>query len=193
MTAERETNEILDPILRTFRRTLQLTLEAQLVDTYISGSAQMTEWGGRPYEGPPIRQAIDYAQSRGAQLVTQMDDVTRDRLARVVSEGIENRRGVPGIARDLRQEFGDMTRYRSQLIAKNETADALGQAFEDRGKDLGITGKEWVTVGDDRVSDGCIGNAATGVIPFDQPFPSGHMRPPRFPGCRCAAAPARVA
>jgi SPP1 gp7 family putative phage head morphogenesis protein len=80
---------------------------------------------------------------------------------------------------------------RASLIARTETADALGQSFEDRGKEMGIEGKEWITAGDDKVSDGCKENGAVGVIPFDNAFPSGDQRPPRFPGCRCACAPAR--
>lgn len=190
MIAERETNEILDPILRTFRRTLQLTLEAQIVDTYISGSAQMMEWAGRPYEGPPIRQAIEYAESRGAQLVTQIDETTRDRLAHIVSEGIENRRGVPGLARDLRHEFGDMTMNRSRVIARTESCDALEQAFMDRAVELEITGKEWITYDPCLI---CAENGDAGVIPINDTFPSGHVRPPAHPQCQCCLAPARVA
>ncbi len=190
MTAERETNEILDPILKTFKQKLQLTIEAQLVDFYISGSAQMREWAGLPYEGPPIKQAIDYAANRGAQLVTEMDATTRDRLARIVSEGIENKRGVPGLARDIKNEFGDMTRYRSKVIARTETCDALEQAFMDRAVELEITGKEWVVADPCPI---CSQNGDAGVIPINDTFPSGHTRPPAHPNCRCALAPARVA
>lgn len=52
--------------------------------------------------------------------------------------------------------------------------------------DLGLlVEKKWATVGDDWVSDGCRANAAVGWIPLNDPFPSGHMQPMRFPGCRC--------
>jgi len=39
----------------------------------------------------------------------------------------------------------------------------------------------WSTVGDERVSDGCIANAAVGWIPVDQLFPSGHQHPTPVP------------
>ena len=194
-SATSDMEDFLDPILRTLSVRLRADLVGELTDVYLSGSAEMIVWGktagGKAiaYEGPPVQQAIAYAERHGAQLVTRMDEETKRRLAKVVSDGIQNKRGIDGIARDLRGTFDDMSRYRSKLIAKTETADALGQAFEDRGKELGITHKEWVTVGDDRVSDGCAENEAAGVIPFNQPFPSGDMRPPRFPGCRCASAP----
>ena len=47
-------------------------------------------------------------------------------------------------------------------------------------KDMGIQGKEWVTVGDDRVSDECQANEDQGVIPVNQAFTSGAMALPRI-------------
>lgn len=78
------------------------------------------------------------------------------------------------------------------IFAHNETADALSSASLDRMKDMGIEGKEWVTAGDDRVCEICLGNEAAGVIPTDKAFPSGHMHPPGCENCRCALAPARL-
>jgi len=57
---------------------------------------------------------------------------------------------------------------------------------------MGIDGKEWVTAGDDLVSDECQGNEAEGVIPVNQSFSGGVMGPPQHPDCRCAIAPARL-
>ncbi|MBN1165498.1 MAG: hypothetical protein JXA44_00025 [Methanospirillaceae archaeon] len=54
--------------------------------------------------------------------------------------------------------------------------------LEDRGWNVL---KRWSTMGNDRVSDGCQANEAAGWIPNKEEFPSGHMQPPRFPGCRC--------
>jgi hypothetical protein len=45
--------------------------------------------------------------------------------------------------------------------------------------------KRWLTVGDDRVSDGCKDNQRAGWIALNDAFPSGDDRPLRFPGCRC--------
>ena len=155
----------------------------------------MITWGktkaGVPiaFEGPPISQAIDWATRHGATLVTQMDEETKKQLAKVISDGIENKRGIPGLARDIRKQFTDMSRVRSELIARTETATSLSQASLDRMGDMGIEGKEWITVGDDRVSDECSGNEAEGVIPVNQAFSSGAMAPPEHPDCRCSLAP----
>ena len=193
-----DTGNILDPLLATFDETLQAEVGGQLAETYISGQAEMISWGqtkaGIPiaYEGPPIQQAIDWAEKHGAQLVTQMDDETKQRLAKVISDGIENKRGIPGLTRDIRSEFADMSKYRSQLIAKTETRQALFQASHDNMVDMGIDGKEWVlgAGGVEGNCEYCQANAAAGVIPVTQEFPNpeGDIHP----GCTCAIAPARL-
>jgi SPP1 gp7 family putative phage head morphogenesis protein len=196
MSLPADINDFLDPILATFNDELQLKIQGYLVTAYLRGSAQMTSWGrtkleGKPllFEGPPMQEAIEYANKHCATLVKGLNQETRERLAKVISDGIKDKRGIDGLARDLRKEFDGMSKYRSQVIARNETATALEQSFYDRGKAMGITGKEWVTAGDDRVSELCLANEAAGVIPFNQPFPSGHMTPPGHIQCRCACAP----
>jgi len=180
-----ETGNTLDPLLATFRTTLFQQLNNQLLAVYLSGSAEMVTWGktkaGIPiaYEGPPIEQAITWADKYCAKLVTQMDEETKRRLAKVVSDGIKNKRGVPGLSRDIKKQFTNMSRYRSQMIARTETANTLSQASLDNMMDMGIEGKEWVTGGEP--CEICEGNEAEGVISVNQAFSSGHMNPPAHP------------
>lgn len=186
----------LDPILSILHDSLVIKMVGQLTTIYMDGSAEMVTWGrtlgGVPiaYEGPPIEQAIKWAEKHGAQLVTKMDEESKRRLAKVISDGIKNKRGIPGISRDLRAEFKNMTKHRSELIAKSETRDALFQASHDSMIDMGIDGKEWVlgAGGETGNCDDCIANAAVGIIPVsrDFPTPEGDIHP----GCTCAIAPA---
>ena len=193
-----EVRKILDPLLATFDDSLTVMFDEQLAELYVSGQAEMITWGktkaGIPiaYEGPPISQAIDWAEKHSATLVKGMNEETRKRLAHTISQGIENKRGIPGLSRDLRKTFTDMSRHRSQLIARTETANALSTASLDNMKDMGIEGKEWVTAGDDLVSPECEGNEAEGVIPVGQTFSGGVDAPPQHPDCRCTIAPARL-
>ena len=188
-----DSGNILDPILATFHDALAKEMAGELSTVYTSGQAEMITYGktklGIPiaYEGPPVKQAIDWAEKHGAQLVTQMDEETKRRLAKVVSDGIKNKRGVPGLERDLRATFSDMKKFRSTMIARTETADALSQASLDTMKDMGIDGKE--VVGNDPCEI-CQANIADGVIPVNQAFSSGDMAPPFHPNCECALAPA---
>ena len=189
----------LDPLLATFSERIEVEIAGQLVEIYIAGQAEMITYGktklGIPiaYEGPPISQAISWAEKHGAVLVTKMDEETKRRLAHAISRGIENKRGIPGLARDIRKEFADMTKYRSELIARTETAEALSQSSLDSMADMEIEGKEWVTSGSTySQEDECGENEAEGVIPVGQAFGSGHHAPPAHPDCECAIAPARL-
>jgi len=196
MTIETELDDSLDPILRAFAIQLRTKLAGHLTTIYLSGAAEMLEWGktkgGRPiyFEGPPMQDAIRYAERHCAKMVTQMDDETKKRLAKVVSDAIKNKRGIPGLRADLRKEFTDMTTRRADMIARTETADALGQAFMDRAEAMGVTGKEWIVTGG--CCDICGGNAAEGIVPLKHIFSSGHEREPAHPNCRCALGPAMI-
>ena len=191
-----ETRDMLDPLLAAFSSELSLRLNGFMATAYLKASAEMITWGrtkgGIPiaYEGPPIEQAIGYAEKHCATLVTQMDEETKRRLAQVVSEGIKNKRGIPGLTRDIKSEFNHMVRRRAEMIARTETNDALSQAFMDRAHDMNIEGKEWVTGGEP--CEICEDNEAEGVVPINHVFSSGHDRPPAHPNCCCALAPARL-
>ena len=191
-------NSTLNPILATLRYTLTKFIEGHLVDIYISGGAEMITWGktkgGVPiaFEGPPMSEAIKWAEKEAARLVTQMDTETKRRLAQTISDGIKNKRGIPGLARDVRKTFDNMSVYRSKLIAQTETRNALFQASQDRMEDMGITGKEWV-LGSGGLEGNCTqcqANAAEGIIPVTKSFstPQGSIHP----GCTCAIAPAKL-
>lgn len=197
MPLNKDIENILDPILATFDDSLMTRIDGHLVRIYSEGSAEMITWGktkaGVPiaFEGPPVTQAIDWATKHGATLVTQMDEETKRRLAKVIADGIETKRGIPGLARDIKTQFTDMSRFRSQMIARTETASALSQASLDNMEAMGIDGKEWVTTGSKfSQEDECGENEAEGVIPVNQAFGSGHQGPPAHPDCECALAPA---
>ena len=191
----RAADDFLDPILKILGQKFKAKIAGEIADIYLSGSAEMITWGktrgGIPiaYEGPPVKQAIAFSKKQGAELVTRMDVETKRRLGRVVADGINKKRGVDGIARTIRTTFADMTKYRSQLIARTETNFALSQAFIDRSKDMKVTHKEWITIGDSEVSEECLANEAAGVIKIDRIFPGGVLAPPQHPNCRCSLAP----
>ncbi|MBT9164015.1 MAG: hypothetical protein DDT23_00004 [candidate division WS2 bacterium] len=189
-------DDILDPILTTFRGTLQSTLQGHAVNAYLRGSAQLIQWGrtkltDRPafYEGPPLESAIRYANRHCAKLVTKIDLETKERLRIIISNAIKEKRGIPGLARDIRREIENMKKYRSELIAKTETRRALFHAFQDRSKAMGVTGKRWIlgSGGKEGNCEDCKANAAVGVIPIDDEFPT--PQDEVHPGCLCSLAP----
>ena len=82
-------------------------------------------------------------------------------------------------------------RSRAHLVAITETRNLYEEANFQTSRELQGMGLEqekfWSNIGDDRVSKGCLANTAVNWIPLNQPFPSNHQKPPRFPGCRCTA------
>jgi len=214
-----ETEDMLNPLLATFDSILTDKLISHLATIYKAGSDEMVAWGNKTrestyivkevepgdFEGPPMQEAIDWAKKYIAKikLVDGLNEETVKQISNVISDGIKNKRGIPGIKSDIRHKFDWMARgapsdikgltlaSRAEMIARTETSNALSQASLGRMKDMGIEGKEWVTSGDDRVSKTiCAPNEAQGVIAVDEAFQSGHDAPPGHPRCRCALAPA---
>ncbi|MCJ7829161.1 MAG: phage head morphogenesis protein [Dehalococcoidia bacterium] len=196
---EDDVDEFLTPVIRVLSASLKATIEGYLVRAYITGDKELVFWGmtkgGIPisYEGPPIESAIKWARDHCAQLVTKMDDETKSRLAQVIADGIENKRGIPGLARDIRNEFENMTKFRSQMIARTETRNALWKGSRERMDAMGVDGKQWYlgSGGSQGNCDECIANADVGIIPIDEEFPN--PEDGIHPNCTCAIAPARLA
>jgi len=193
MTLPTDINGFIDPILSAFVDNLQYRMNGYLVTAYLRGSAQMLEWGrtkttGMPiyYEGPPMQQAMNYANKHTATLVKGLNDETRGLMRNTIEKAIKDKRGIDGLARDLRRTFDNMGKARAEVIARTETCDALETAFMDRAKDMGVSGKEWIVTDPCPI---CEENGNAGAIALNDAFPSGDMRPPAHPNCRCALAP----
>lgn len=145
----------------------------------------------------PNYKAQKYANDHAAEAVSQINATTRGEIARIVQQGIENGTSYGDIAKAINTKFKDFAvpqpqkhiANRGVLVAVTELANAYCEANLQTASMLQDSGvqmmKAWLTMEDSRVSDGCEANQNAGWIPLDQEFPSGHARPPRFPGCRC--------
>ena len=130
--------------------------------------------------------ASRYADKMAAELVTQVTDSTRDMIRERVVQAIDN----GWSQKELTDDLIDSRAFdpgRAALISGYE----LGSALE-AGNMLGwqasgvVSGKQWLTAGDDLVSDECQMNADQGVIPLDDEFQSGDDAPLAHPYCRCS-------
>lgn len=145
---------------------------------------------------PNIR-AQEYAKKHAAEAVTQINDTTRKEIARIVSDGVKSGSSYNDIAKAIKEKFEEFAvpmpqkhvSNRAVLVAVTELANAYCEGNAQVGNYLQDNGvkmmKAWQTLEDDRVSDGCKENERVGWIQINKEFPSGHMHPPRFPGCRC--------
>lgn len=135
---------------------------------------------------------------QAAALITQINETTRNIVKAILVDGVEQSQSYSSIAKTLRDTFVDFgalqpqqhIRDRATLIAVTEIGNAYTEAQMQAALDMQAAGlvmeKSWLTVQDDRVSDGCRANESVEWILLDSLFPSGHLRPLRFPGCRCA-------
>lgn len=145
----------------------------------------------------PNLRAQEYAKKHAAEAVTQINDTTRKEIARIVSDGVKSGASYNDIAKEIKNKFEEFAvpmpqkhvSNRAVLVAVTELANAycegnaqVGDYLQDNGVKMM---KAWQTLEDNRVSDGCKENERVGWIPINKEFPSGHMHPPRFPGCRC--------
>lgn len=145
----------------------------------------------------PNLRAQEYAKNHAAEAVTQINDTTRKEIARIVSDGVKSGSSYDDIAKAIKDKFKEFAvpmpqkhvPNRAVLVAVTELANAYCEGNAQVGNYLQDNGvkmmKAWQTLEDDRVSDGCRENESVGWIPINKEFPSGHMHPPRFPGCRC--------
>lgn len=141
--------------------------------------------------------AVTYLERHGFGLISQINEVTRGNIATIVTNGVDEGWSYNRIAREIIGLYREMAvgrpqehiESRAHLIAVTEAGNAYEEGSAIVVRDLQDSGlrmeKKWLTVGDNRVSNECRENQAEGWIPVSQPFRSGHMRPLRFPGCRC--------
>lgn len=141
--------------------------------------------------------AVDYLKDYGADLVKGINETTRDILQTLVTQAADEGWSYKKTAEAIIARFEDFAvgkpqahiDSRAHLIAVTETGNAYEQGNMIVAKNLQDAGltmeKAWSTVGDSKVSAGCVANEAEGWIALEQSHASGHQRPLRFPGCRC--------
>jgi SPP1 gp7 family putative phage head morphogenesis protein len=133
--------------------------------------------------------AADYARVRAADLLRvdgdlNLANLTRERVRALTARAIERGESLQALAKSLREDFA-FSRSRADMVARTETATALGQGQRQVAAQRGDDEKRWFSQGDERVTAECRANEAAGWVPIDQPFPSGRDTIPQHPRCRC--------
>lgn len=134
-------------------------------------------------------EAAAYASEHAGELVKGINDTTITLLQDAIEQGITEMKGVPGTARLVKTALGDMTTARAETIASTEMNDAMSEATLRKIERLGIGYVKWIA--EDDACPICDENADV-VVAFGELFPSGDMRTPAHPNCRCAIVGARA-
>ena len=126
--------------------------------------------------------ASDYAEAHGGRLITGVRDATRQRVGTIVRDAIAEGKSGGQIERAVRQDF-IFSRERARMVARTETAIALGQGHKQAAAAEGRSEKHWVTRGQDVAESICLTNEAANWIQASAVFPSGHDVIPAHPNC----------
>jgi len=182
--------------LRTTSPLLKAALEAGIQDAMLKTnhihhySEAAEDDTSTDYLGLTGQEAADYASQRAGPLVTGINATTQQLIADAIETGIEDMLGVQGTGKLLRDTLESMSTYRSQMIATTEMNDAMSEAMMRKLGSIGVAYKQWIAA--TACCDDCADNDDASPIPIDEAFPSGDMRPPAHPNCRCAVAGAQA-
>lgn len=130
------------------------------------------------------KDARDYAEERGAELVTDISDSTRDMLRSSLAQAIEDGQTNAEFAKTLMDSYA-FSEERAATIARTELAFADVAGHTKASREAGAVGKRWLLSDDHNFDDECNENADEDVIPFDDAWASGDMWPPSHPNCQC--------
>lgn len=133
--------------------------------------------------------AVAYAKARAAELVSGIDEATRDDLKGIIANGLSENIGMDVIADNIRDAYA-FSDERAGLIARteitmaNQTGALEGMKLA-RGAGVKLK-KVWVP--DDDACEDCQANGDQGPIDLDEDFVSGDDAPPAHPHCECSIA-----
>jgi len=156
-------------------------------------TAAVVNGGLAKYAIPGDLRLIDaekYLLTHGAELVTQINETTRQTIARILTDSVKSGLSVDDIASRIMANVDDMKWWRARKIAITETSKAWTFAeLESAGLMEGAgykMVKEWLLGPLHPRYDPCDHNHEQGAIPIHQPFSTGDLGPPQHPNCGCS-------
>lgn len=134
--------------------------------------------------------AAAYARYRGSQLLRLDGDInivqfTRTRVNLLVERTISTGASLKSLQKAISEDVA-FSPSRAAMVARTETATALGQGHKEYALMQKLDQKRWYTQGDELVDIPlCRLNEAQGWIAIGDKFASGHDTIPAHPNCRC--------
>lgn len=133
--------------------------------------------------------AVEFANERGAELVKELSDSTRESLRSLVEDAVREGWSVDDFTSEMADDYA-FSEARATTIARTELAFAHVQGNMAGYKESGLVDRKQSMLGSEHdMDDECNDNANAGPIPFDDDFPSGDDAPPYHPNCVCDVMP----
>lgn len=159
--------------LTTLREELKILLLRQYkIVTDVFGKRTLRAFAERKDNENTFRAAVEsWMINEVGEQIKRIDDTTKLLIREAIDKAEREGLGVEEIGRRIRDSIGgDMSRYRSNLIARTETHNAMTFANHAAAESTGgITLKEWVSAEDSRTRDSH--RSLDGKkIPMNEPF-----------------------
>lgn len=126
--------------------------------------------------------AVEWANERGLELA-KLTESTKDFLRPTIEGAIKDGMTVDELKNALQENYS-FSDARARTIARTELAFADERGNIKAWKASGVVKYKRSLLGtNENHGEDDIDNADQGIIPFDEPFQSGHMAPPYHPNC----------
>jgi SPP1 gp7 family putative phage head morphogenesis protein len=140
----------------------------------------------RKFSDPKYIKTLDNKISENIDLITKLDLETKQKITRVINEGVNKRLSFAELKSNLK-DVTKFTDYRSNLIAQDQMLKFYGANNYLIQKDLGVERYKWLTSADERVRKTHKANSGQ-IFEWDNPpVTTGH--PKTDIRCRCQAIP----
>jgi len=123
------------------------------------------------------------------RLTGQIDNTTKDWLARTIEQGFRENMSHFEIAKLIRDSASNVAYERSEIIAEQEAAIAIGEIEMEVYKRNGVKEVRWITQKMETTCSECLANEEAGVVKLGEIFPSGVVAPPSHVNCMCFLLP----
>jgi len=119
---------------------------------------------------------LDWIKEFGAEKVTEINDTTKGKLSKTLTEGITEGEGIPKLRDRVSSVMTEAKTSRAELIARTETASTVNFGNIETMAAGGVKKHTWLTAidGRERPSHAAI-NGET--VKIGEPFPNGLLYP----------------
>ncbi|MCG3204067.1 MAG: hypothetical protein KCHDKBKB_00770 [Elusimicrobia bacterium] len=128
-------------------------------------------------------------KAKASPLANQLDETTKNWVARTMQEGLRDGLSHVEIAELIRNTARKTAQARADLISENEATEMMGEMEMMVYKESGVKYTTWVTARDEMVCPLCMANEEAGKVATGEVFPSGAVAPPQHSHCRCFVKP----